>query len=64
MFLGFWNFNIFNVAKLSSSRQKKFQLNWDKIIIMRLPAPNPNRPEPNGPGIFLIFSATGLKFCL
>ena len=35
------------VAKLSSSRQLKFQLNWDNIITTCLPTPQPTPPQPN-----------------
>ena len=38
------------ISKLSSSRQLKFQLNWDSIITKCLP-PHPTRPHPTLTGI-------------
>ena len=49
-----WDIRYQNVAKLSSSRQLKFQLNWDSIITTCLP------PQPNPTGIVIICS---LKLC-
>ena len=34
------------IAKLSTSKQLKSQLNWDSIITQCLPIPQPNPPHP------------------
>ena len=50
--------NIFPyLSRISSSRQLKFQLNWDNIITTCLPTPSPPQPRPNRNSSRLAFTS-------